>query len=157
MEPQKAVNLLIRRKNPRILREDEPAGPKDKSLDIMLKIVQGMQNMQQQMLDTKKKVDHGEDTSETVKNVTSDLPKLVEYKPESAPIDLGDWICVLEPIMAAMLATSSGIGEDGVRKVSDNAAAGKTQAAAEGPSGASRTEMAEAGEACCGATSSCSS
>ena len=88
------------------LREDEPTGPKDKSLDIMLKIVQGMQNMQQQMLDTKKKVDHGDDTSETVKNVTTDLPKLVEYKPESAPIDLGDWICVLEPIMADLSESS---------------------------------------------------
>ena len=71
----------------RLWRRTEPQNGKERSLEIMLKIVQRTQRMLKQQ----KKTDGSEGPSEVVKNNTHQLPKLVEYCP-SAPIDLGDWI-----------------------------------------------------------------
>ena len=52
----------------------------------MLKLMEGMQMMQSQILEVKK-----EKMMEVVKGGVSDLPKLPEWKAETAPLDLTDW------------------------------------------------------------------
>ena len=61
-----------------LVADQEDAMAQNQPLGVMLKIVQNMQEM----------------------------PKLPEYKPESAPIDLGDWLCLVEPIMADLSDSS---------------------------------------------------
>ena len=60
----------------------------------MLKLMEGMQMMQSQILEVKK-----EKTMEVVKGAVSELPKLPEWRAETAPLDLTDWLLTIEPAM----------------------------------------------------------
>ena len=58
----------------------------------MVKLMEGMQEMQAQILDVKRQKD-----VEIVKSAVVDLPKLPEWKADTAPLDLADWLLVVEP------------------------------------------------------------
>ena len=60
----------------------------------MLKLMEGMQVMQTQLLDVKK--DSG---LEVVRGGMSELPRLPEWKAETAPLDLTDWLLTIGPAM----------------------------------------------------------
>ena len=110
----------------------------ERSMEIMLKIMQGMQTMQQQILDQQSSgkrgtsEDHRED--EYVRG-SVELHKLAEWSPESAPVDFQDWLLVLQPQMADLSASSShGL----VQEASGDGAVGALAAQGEGserPSG----------------------
>ena len=58
----------------------------------MVKLMEGMQTMQALSLDVKRQKD-----VEIVKSAVVDLPKLPEWKADTAPLDLADWLLVVEP------------------------------------------------------------
>ena len=58
----------------------------------MVKLMEGMQTMQAQILDVKRQKD-----VEIIKSAVVDLPKLQEWKADTAPLDLADWLLVVEP------------------------------------------------------------
>ena len=60
----------------------------------MMKLMQGMQAMQTQILDVKRQKD-----LEVVKSGIAELPRLQEWKPDTAPLDLTDWLLSIEPAM----------------------------------------------------------
>eukprot|EP00435_Cladocopium_sp_Y103_P074775 s194_g51.t1 len=60
----------------------------------MMKLMEGMQMMQSQILDVKKQKD-----VEVVKSSVSELPRLPEWRAETAPLDLTDWFLTIEPAM----------------------------------------------------------
>ena len=63
-------------------------------LNGMMKVMQGMQVMQTQILDVKRQKD-----LEVVKSGVVELPKLQEWKADTAPLDLTDWFLSIEPAM----------------------------------------------------------
>ena len=81
-------------------REGLPGGSSSSPVDPkmmmkgMLKLMEGMQMMQSQILEVKK-----EKTMEVVKGAVSELPKLPDWKAETAPLDLTDWLLTIEPAM----------------------------------------------------------
>lgn len=60
----------------------------------MMKLMEGMHVMQTQLLDVKK--DSG---LEVVRGGASELPKLPEWRAETAPLDLTDWLLTIGPAM----------------------------------------------------------
>ena len=64
-------------------------------MQSMVKLMEGMQTMQTQILDVKRQKD-----VEIVKNAAVDLPKLQEWKADTAPLDLADWLLVVEPVLS---------------------------------------------------------
>lgn len=56
-------------------------------MQLLLKIVQGMQSMQKQILEGK---EDQKEESELVR-YSPELPRLPEWNVETAPIDYGDW------------------------------------------------------------------
>ena len=68
-------------------------------IDVMLKLMEGMQMMQKQLLEQKEK----KDTIETVKAGFAELPRL---GPENGPIDLGDWFTKNHPLMSDLSDSS---------------------------------------------------
>ena len=69
-------------------------------LHLMAKMMEGMSSLQKQILDGK---DH---ESENVRS-NLELPKLPEWTSTSGPVDLSDWLCVIEPLMADLSNSSS--------------------------------------------------
>ena len=63
-------------------------------LQGMVKLMEGMQAMQTQILDVKR---HKE--LEVVKSSVASLPRLPEWKADTAPLDLTDWFLTIEPAM----------------------------------------------------------
>ena len=60
----------------------------------MMKLMEGMQLMQSQILDVRKAKE-----MEVVKSSVAELPKLADWKADSAPLDLTDWFLTIEPAM----------------------------------------------------------
>ena len=60
----------------------------------MMKLMEGMQVMQAQLLDVKK-----DSSLEVVRGGASELPRLPEWKAETAPLDLTDWLLTIGPAM----------------------------------------------------------
>ena len=80
-------------------------------LDIMLKLMEGMQQMQRQILDhgaskRSRSEERDEESMEYVR-YNQEMPKLPEWDPETAPIDFSDWLLVLTPVVGDLSATSS--------------------------------------------------
>ena len=67
----------------------------------MMKLMEGMQVLQSQIVDAKKSKD-----MEIVKGAIPDLPRLPEWKAETAPLDLTDWLLTIEPAMGDLSDTS---------------------------------------------------
>ena len=64
-------------------------------MQSMVKLMEGMQTMQAQILDVRRQKD-----VEVVKNAAVELPKLQEWKADTAPLDLADWLLVVEPVLS---------------------------------------------------------
>ena len=75
------------------LKRDEPAA--GEPMEVMLKILHGMQQMQNKLIEQKSS--GGSDV---------EMPKLPEYKPDTAAIDIGDWLCLLEPVVGDLSDTA---------------------------------------------------
>ena len=74
----------------------------DQTVQVLLKIVEGMQTMQQKMMSG---AEPGKDEAELVR-FSPELPRLPEWNPESAPIDFADWITCLHTYMSDLSNTS---------------------------------------------------
>ena len=67
----------------------------------MLKLMQGMQELQKQIVVSK---DERRGDEVEVVRLVSDLRKLAEWSPETAPIDFGDWVFSFTPSTSEMSA-----------------------------------------------------
>ena len=79
-------------------REDQKA-----AFQVMLRLMEGMQAMQKQLLEGRD--DDREGQSEYVRGSPA-LPPLAEWNPSTAPIDLNDWLALIEPIMSDLTHSS---------------------------------------------------
>ena len=66
----------------------------------MAKMMEGMTNLQKQIMDGK------ENEPENVRS-NLELPQLTEWSASSGPVDLSDWLCVVEPLMADLSNSSA--------------------------------------------------
>lgn len=74
-------------------RSREP-NEQDTTVKIMLRLMEGMQAMQKQMLDAK---DEESTNGAEVVRATQPLPGLPPWNPGSGPIDLNDWLALIDP------------------------------------------------------------
>ena len=72
------------------------------TLQLMAKMMEGMTNLQRQILDGKDK----EGDAETVRG-QQELPALPEWTASSGPVDLSDWLVMIEPLLADMSSSSA--------------------------------------------------
>lgn len=93
--------------------EEKPEKPKTSkgssgedptTIQVMMKMMEGMQAMQQRMLDDRE--DDRAGSVESVQGYIQPLPELCEWNPATGPIDLGDWLSLIEPIMSDLSKTS---------------------------------------------------
>ena len=70
---------------------------------VMLKLMEGMQALQEKMVVGSHKTT---DYMETVK-APMDLPKLPPWDPESGPIDFNDWLALIQPYMEDLADTAT--------------------------------------------------
>ena len=94
--------------------EGKTSQKEGQTMDVLLKIVQGMQTMQEMMLKSK---EEGNDDPEVVR-VTTPLPCLPEWCGETAPIDFNDWLTCLEVHMSDLSANSQQWWEETMKVVS---------------------------------------
>ena len=83
---------------------------KDETVKVMLKLMQGMQTMQQQLIKKDKKArKKGEviDEEEELVRSSQDLHPLPEWSHDNAPVDFQDWILVVSSQMADLTTSSS--------------------------------------------------
>ena len=81
-----------------------PVSAEDQRLHITTLMLKGMQDLHQKM---NEKEGGGSDGGvEVVRNGIQDLPSLAEWEPTEAPFRMGDWLALLEPIMADLSTTS---------------------------------------------------
>ena len=66
------------------------------SMELMMKMMESMQNMM-----SKKSPE-----VEAVRPGHHEIPKLAEWSVDSAPLDLGDWLIMLDPVMGDLSSTS---------------------------------------------------
>ena len=79
-----------------------PKSTDAQTIQVLLKIVEGMQAMQQKFVDGK---EEQKDEVEYVR-FSQELPRLQEWSSETAPIDFGDWIICLHTYMSDLSSTS---------------------------------------------------
>ena len=81
----------------------------DTTVDVMLKLMQGMQSLQQQLLD--RETIRGrrltEDDEEEHVRSSVELHKLPEWTAENAPVDLQDWLLLIHAQMSDLTTSSS--------------------------------------------------
>ena len=73
-------------------------------ISVMLKLMEGMQETHKRIMDGRD--DQKESDSEYVRSAQP-LPPLAEWNAMSGPIDLGDWLALIEPMMSDLTSTSS--------------------------------------------------
>ena len=73
------------------------------AFQVMLKLMEGMQQMQRQFLEGKEEEKGG--SGEYVRS-SQQLPSLAEWTPSTGPIDLNDWLALIEPMMCDLTSTS---------------------------------------------------
>ena len=76
-------------------------GPSDPTVQVLLKVVEGMTNLQKQIMDNRDR----EKDVEAVRN-QAELPPLPPWSSTTGPVDLSDWLVLIEPIMADLTSTS---------------------------------------------------
>ena len=76
-------------------------GARDPTLELLAKMMEGMTNLQQQIINNKDK----EGDSESVRG-QQELPPLAPWTAATGLVDLSDWLAVIEPIMSDLSATS---------------------------------------------------
>ena len=80
---------------------DEPPG----TLQLMAMMMQSMQEMQRKINSKEGGKEDGGGEAEFVRS-HPEVPKLQDWNPSTGPIDLNDWLALIEPIMADLTATS---------------------------------------------------
>jgi len=100
-EPNSGPDQFLEKPDP------ETSGPRevDPTVQVMLKLMQGMQEMQRRMIEKDEKEEGAMRGVEFVRG-QHELPKLPEWHPGTAPIDLNDWMVLIEPVMADLTQTS---------------------------------------------------
>ena len=80
-----------------------------RSMDIMLKLMQGMQKMQKQFLDAQQapRKSRAVDQEDEYVRGNVELHKLAEWTAASAPVDLQDWLLVIHPQMSDLSQSSA--------------------------------------------------
>ena len=81
----------------------EKTSSKDPTLEVILKLMEGMQEIQRQIVTNGSKQQIQD--PEVVRH-SADLPKLPEWSAETAPIDYNDWLLCLGPQMADLSPSS---------------------------------------------------
>ena len=77
------------------------------TVDVVLKLLQGMQDLQKKLVKGRAKDDHGgDDGSPELVQRGVELPKLPEWSPETGPIDFSDWLLVIQPMMGDLSSSS---------------------------------------------------
>ena len=76
----------------------------DRKMELMMLMLQGMQEMQKQFIS--KDGDGLVGGVEVVRNGTAELPLLAEWDPVDAPLKMGDWMALMEPVISDLTATS---------------------------------------------------
>ena len=102
LEEGSEVSSSEESQRPRRTKKKEAQSDKS-TMKVILKLVEGMTNLQKQITSTK---DVGRQEEVETVRFAADLPKLADWQAESSPIDLNDWILCIEPYMAD-LSTSS--------------------------------------------------
>lgn len=75
-------------------------GMPPQTVDVILKLLQGMQDLQKKLVKGHTRDDHGgEEGSPQLVQRGVELPKLPEWSPETGPIDFSDWLLVIQPMM----------------------------------------------------------
>ena len=84
-----------------------PGDPSPDTLKVMVTMLKGMQEMQKQFFerDREDREDSGWKGMEYVRG-HPELPKLPTWSPTTGPIDLNDWLALLEPIMGDLTESS---------------------------------------------------
>ena len=80
---------------------EEPPG----TLHLMAMMMQSMQEMQRKINSKEGGKEEGGGEVEFVRS-HPEVPKLQDWNPSTGPIDLNDWLALIEPIMADLTATS---------------------------------------------------
>ena len=80
--------------------EPQESQSSNQMLQLMAKMMEGMTNLQKQIIDGK---DHEQ---ESVRS-NLELPPLPEWSASSGPVDLSDWLCIIEPLMADLSSSSA--------------------------------------------------
>ena len=78
------------------------------AFDTMLTLMQGMQKMQQQMLQHRSRSgkEQGDGHEDEALRGGVDLHQLPEWSPDTAPVDLQDWLLLVDPQMCDISASS---------------------------------------------------
>eukprot|EP00438_Fugacium_kawagutii_P030710 Skav213064 [mRNA] locus=scaffold364:594309:601403:- [translate_table: standard] len=103
-QPQRRTQDPVRPEDPQQGRAPEPTPLQGEppAFQVMLKILTGMQEMQKQLMETR---DNDGQGSDNVRSLT--LPPLAEWSASTGPIDLNDWLALIDPMMSD-LSNSSG-------------------------------------------------
>ena len=84
---------------------------KDKTVEVMLKLMQGMQKMQKQLMSqqSKKSRSNREDDGREDEHIRAnvEIHKLPEWSIDSAPVDFQDWMMVIHPQLCDMSESSA--------------------------------------------------
>ena len=102
-DPQEAAEQGGRRGPQEAAGTHREAKPQDPTLMIVFKLMEGMQAIQQKLVEDRNEEKGG---SEFVRSNTP-LPALAEWTLALGPIDLFDWLALIEPMMGDLTSTSS--------------------------------------------------
>lgn len=104
-EEQFATPEDPRRKGEEGKEAEEPEGKgKEEMTNMTLRLM--MKMMEQMIQRDEEKKEHGGGLAETVRYGTSTIPALPEWNSQSAPLDLGDWLTLIDSHMGDLSATS---------------------------------------------------
>ena len=88
-------------------KEDGPSGQQGsveaKSMEFMRLMMESLKELQRKISDDK---DKGSVGGVEIVRTGIDLPKLQEWTPQDAPLRMGDWLALLEPVVADMSTSS---------------------------------------------------
>ncbi len=84
-------------------KEAEKGGEDPSAFKVMLKLMEVMQQLQRQLIEGRD--DEKGNGGEYVRS-SPQLPMLAEWSPQSGPIDLNDWLSLIEPMMSDLTASS---------------------------------------------------
>ena len=88
-------------------KEDGPSGQQGsveaKSMEFMCLMMESLKELQRKISDDK---DKGSVGGVEIVRTGIDLPKLQEWTPQDAPLRMGDWLALLEPVVADMSTSS---------------------------------------------------
>ena len=84
----------------------ESSTPSDKTMEFMMVMLQSMQEIQRRVLETKGDSREVLNGVELVRNGVGELPPLGEWDATEGPLRMGDWLCMLEPLISDFTETS---------------------------------------------------